>query len=307
MLGYGWVIFRQTPEPKLAVRRAIVAMMPWLYLGFLLSYWPDITREDDLPYVPLVPLSLIPLVMLAGEVVKMSEGWRQRILTVGLPLVVLLECAWTYKEPNLGEDRLRTTTHSIEDVLTVTKPSDYVMDNKGEYVFRPRAYYWVLEAITKARIRDGLIVDNIPRRLMEKGVKVCYTHCAKQGSLAAQFIAANYMPFDQEALDIGVLGKVIGTGSGEMDFEVAIPQEYAVAAQDGLETGELDGKPYAGPVWLAAGKHTFNQTRAAGRVAIILSDVLTHGFRPQYEAAIRNIKDIATLPPERVKKGPELQ
>ncbi len=81
LAAYGWLIFRQTPDTRLACRRAIVALTPWLFIAFLLSYWPDITREDDLPYTPLAPLSAIPLLMLAGNFVR-NEAWRQKILVL---------------------------------------------------------------------------------------------------------------------------------------------------------------------------------------------------------------------------------
>ena len=154
--AYGWLIFREVPDRRLAIRRAVIMLTPWLYVCLLLSYWPDITREDDLPYVPLVPLSLIPLAVLAGGWLK-TERWRQACLSYGLPAVALIELVITFRTHNLRENRMQVTTHNIADVLKLTGPKDYVMDDKGDYVYRRRAYYWVLEPITKARVRMGLI------------------------------------------------------------------------------------------------------------------------------------------------------
>jgi len=311
---YGWLIFRQTRETTLAIRRTIILLTPWCFVALLSSYWPDITREDNLPYAPLLPLSLIPLLTLAGalvakEATESGLRWRRIFWTYGLPLVALCNLAFTFKVQNLRQDRLRVTTHAMEDVLSLTTPDDYVMDRKGDYIFRRRAYYWVLEPLTKARIRLGLIHDSITQRLVQRGVKICYFYCAKQGSLAAQFIVANYVPFDPQALDIGVLGKVIGSAAqeGTFSFNVVIPQTYAVVTEKGQLTGELDGKPYTAPVWLAAGNHQFHRTGGAGRAGIILKDPQGKGLPLLFDAMDLLVKNVGTLPPERQKKGPELQ
>ena len=302
---YGWLIFRQTSKTPLAIRRTIILLTPWFFLFLLLSYWPDITREDDLPYTPLVPLSLIPLLTLAGSVARDGQ-WRRHLLAYGPPMVVLCECVVLLRTQKLREDRLRVTTHNIAVVLELTGPNDYVMDDKGDYVYRPRAYYWVLEPITKARVRLGLIKDNIPQRMTEKGTKLCFLRCARYGSLATKFILANYLPFDPDTRDMGALGKVIGsgTGGGTFTFDVVIPQSYAVVTESGRLAGELDGKPYTGPMWLSAGRHEFRRTAGGGRAAIFLGDASAKGFSPLFGVAEKLFREIGS--PER-QTGPELQ
>ncbi len=306
LAAYAWLIFRQTPHTRLAIRRAIVLLTPWCYLFLLLSYWPDVTREDDLPYIPLVPLSFIPLVQLAAPLVR-GERWRRNLLTYGLPALVLIEFVITFKTHNIREDRLRVTTHNIGDVLKLTKPGDYVMENKGDYVFRPRAYYWVLEPITKARVRLGSIKDSIPQRLIEKGAQICYFRCGREGSHASQFIVANYLPFDPETRDMGVLGKIIGKDpeDGTYSFTVTIPQTYAVVSESGKVAGELDGRPYTAPIWLAAGSHEFHRTAGTGRVAIFWNGAYSKGFQPMFNAADKIARQEGTLPGS--KKKAELQ
>ena len=305
LAAFGWLIFRQTPETRLAVRRTIILLTPWFYLTLLLSYWPDITREDDLPYIPLTPLSAIPLLVLAGAAVR-NEQWRRNLLTYGLPAVALCDVAFTWQMQNLREDRLRVTTHNIADVLALTKPDDYVMDDKGDYVYRRRAYYWVLEPITKTWVRLGKIPANIPQRLTETGAKICSMQIGRPGSLAAQFIVSNYILFDPQTRDMGVLGKIIGSGAadGTFSFDVIIPQTYAVVTETGRLAGELDGKPYTAPVWLEAGKHEFHRTEGAGRTAIFLDDAYAKGYSPLWDATAQFSKEQQTL--EKGRK-PELQ
>jgi len=304
--AFVWLIFRQTADTRLAIRRALVLLTPWCYLFLLLSYWPDITREDDLPYIPLIPLTIIPLAIAAGTLRK-NEEWRRKVMTYGLPGLALVNLIVTFRTHDLIRDRMAITTHNIGDVLELTRPDDYVMDTKGDYVYRPRAYYWVLEPLTKARVRMGTINDNIPERMIEHGVQLCFLHCARDGSLASQFIAANYMPFDPWTRDMGVLGKIIGKAreGGSFQFEITIPQTYAVVSETGNVEGTLDGKPYTGPTWLAAGKHEFDRTVGSGRVAVFWNGVYEKGFLPMFDSSEKLLKLEETQP--KGKKKAELQ
>lgn len=306
LAAYAWLIFRQTPDTRMAMRRTVILLTPWFYLFLLLSYWPDISREDDLPYVPLTPLSVIPLALLAGELIKDAQR-RRKFLTYGLPAMACCVFLVTVRTHNVIKNGLKMTTRNIADVLLLTKPDDYVMDDKGDYIYRPRAYYWVLEPLTRARLRMGKIHDSIPLRLTEKRAKLCYLYCAREGSVAARFITRNYLPFDAGTRDMGVLGKVIGNapGGGAFPFEITIPETYAVVAETGQAAGSLDGKPYAGAVWLAAGKHEFLRTAGGGRVAVFLGDAYSHGFLPLFKAEEKVIKEVGTLPKD--KKKVELQ
>jgi len=304
---YGWLIFRQTTDTRLAVRRAAILLTPWFFLFLLWSYWPDITREDDLPYVPLLPLSCIPLLMLAAPLAR-EEARRRLLWKYALPAVALCDLAMTWHMHDLREDRLQVTTHNLADVLALTGPEDYVMDDKGDFVFRRRALYWVLEPITKARFRMGTIHDNIPMRMTEKGVKLCSLICGREGSLAEQFILANYLPFDPRTRALGVLGKVIGTGtqSGPLAFDVTIPQTYAVVTESGAAAGLLDGKPCTGPLWLEAGRHEFLRTGGSGRTAIFLNEARAKGFSPLYDEADALFKTFG-IPPKGSRGKPEAQ
>jgi hypothetical protein len=307
MACFGWLIFRQTPEARLAIRRTIILLTPWIYGSLLLSYWPDITREDDLPYVPLTPLTAIALLTLAGALVR-SEKWRSYFWTYGLPALAACNLAFTWSHANLREDRMRVTTHNIADVLTLTRPLDYVMDDKGDYVFRRRAYYWVLEPLTKARVRLGLIRDNVPDAMIGTGTKLCSLVCGRAGSVLQQFILANYLPFDMQTRDMAVLGKGIGAADvgGTFHFEVVIPQTYAVVTENGRLAGMLDGKPYTQPVWLATGKHQFVRTSGGGRISIFLAEAYAKGYMPHYDIAAQVEKEFGTRPKPK-KNGQELE
>jgi len=286
LAAYACLTFRQTPDTRLAIRRTIILLTPWLFLCLLLSYWPDITREDDLPYTPLTPLLAAPVLLWAARRFKLPRV-KARFFTWILPALCFAELLWVWNANTLRSDRMKVTTRSIHDVLLLTSPSDYVMDGRGDYVFRMRPDYWVFETITKARVRLGLIKDDLVAKLEKTETPMCYLFSAHVLTDATRFIFANYMPFDPAALDLAVAGKELGAPSpdGTYSFDVAISQTYAVVSETGVTAGTLDGLPYTGPVRLAAGHHLFHRTAGGGRAAILLARAVAEGFQPQYDAS----------------------
>ena len=292
LLGmYGWLIFRQARDRGLAMKRTIVLLTPWLFLFLLLSYWPDITREDDLPYVPLTPLLAIPLILWLKSRFRFPQI-EARFFTWVLPAVCFIEllCVWNLNP--LRTDRLKVTTRSIRDVLMLTRPDQYVMDAIGNYVYRPRPTYWALETITKVRMRLGLIHEDLVSKLEKTDTTMCYLYSAHLLTQATAFILTNYIPFDPQALDLGVAGKKLDSPAADetYPFNVAIPATYAVVSESGNTTGTLDGAPYLGPVRLESGQHSFHRTGGTGRVAIFLAVALEHGFRPLFDASEHFLK-----------------
>jgi hypothetical protein len=287
---YAWLLFRQTRETRLAMRRTIILLTPWFFLCLLLSYWPDITREDDVPYIPLTPLLAVPLLMWC--VSRFRLPWNEaRFFTWILPGVCFAELIWVWNTSTLHTNRMKVTTRSIQDVLALTGPNDYVMDARGDFIFRQRPYYWVFETITKARMRLGLIKDTLPESLAQKGTTLCYLYSAHILPSTTLFILSNYIPFDKEAMDLGVAGKeLVPSAGGTYRFDVAIPATYAVVSESGDTAGVLDGAPYSGPVRLAAGSHEFVRTTGAGRAAIFLDRALAEGFHPLFDASEKFIK-----------------
>lgn len=287
-----YLISRQATDPRLAIRRTIILLTPWLYLALLMSYMPDITREDDLPYVPLTLLAGIPPVLWMQS--KVRWPWvRARFFTWGLPALMFVELVCVWRTNPLRTDRMKVTIRSIRDVLLLTTPDDYVMDADGNYVFRKRPYYWAFETVTKTRMRMGLIKQSLPEALEKTETKVCYMECAHVLPAVTRFIVSNYLPFDPSAGDMGVAGKSLGAAGadGSYTFDVQIPGSYAVVSEQGKTDGVLDGKPYSGAVRLDAGRHTFRRTAGGGRAAIMLDRAVADGFRPLFDASEKLLED----------------
>ena len=279
--AFALLIFSQTRDTALAMKRTIILLTPWLFLSLLISYWPDVTREDDLPYTPLTPLLAVPLFLWFTPRFKFRRI-EAKFFTWIVPAVCLAELLWTRNLVQLRRDKMRNTTAGIRDVLSLTGPNDYVMDRSGDYIFRMRPYYWAYETITKERIRHGLIHDTLPRSLIKTETKVCNLFAAHLLHDATLFIMSNYISIDPAVLSLGVAGKNIGAPSadGTYSFDVAIPTTYAIVSEFGSTRGTLDGTLYTGPARMEAGRHEFHRTSGTGRTAILLDRAAALDFIP---------------------------
>jgi hypothetical protein len=209
------------------------------------------------------------------------------LLRVAGPLFCAAAILWVWKTNDLRTNRMQNTTRGIRDVLLISRPGDFVMDNKGGYIFRPRPIYWVFEPVTKARISMGLIQEDVPASLIRTGTKLCYLYTKHADARASIFIVSNYMPFDRDSLDLGAAGKEMTPAGAEgmYSVDVSIPATYAIVSEAGGTQGTLDGGPYVGPVALAPGRHWFHRTSGSGRTAIFLADAVAAGYRPLFEEA----------------------
>src|SRR5208337_2952296 len=207
--------------------------------------------------IPLLTLTVIPL-LIAITPRRWPREFQTAFFSYLFPVILVAEFCWTWTFADMGDRRLWSSVKRIDAVLRLTGKDDYVMDDKGDFIFRDRPFYWVLEPVTRYRMRLGLIRDNIVQCLEQTDTKVTYMYPAPPGSDSAKFIAANYIAFDPRLGDLGVAGKIIGSpAAGSVcAFTVCIPATYAIESETGVTKGILDGAEYKGPVYLSAGSHT---------------------------------------------------
>jgi len=165
-------------------------------------------------------------------------------------------------------------------VLRLTEPSDYVLDMKGESIFRRRPIYYVLEAITRARLERGFFPDNIRERIIATRTCVTAARIDRFPDGVRTFIESNYLLLGE----VRVAGRYLNVQDRDPDrpiaFEVAIPARYSVVARSGGAAGLLDGEPYTGPRFLEAGPHTFTPSSTADRLALVWAQAIERGFTP---------------------------
>ena len=161
-----------------------------------------------------------PLFMgiLAALVVSLPEIWPRIFapLRFALPLsIALLGLGFILKSDSPFQNRTKDKISMVETALRLTEPSDYVMDSKGETIYRRRPFYYVLEGLTGKRMKAGLIPDTIPERLVETETPL--TTVRRMPSKAADFIRKNYLPI---AFRLSVLGKIL-TGADENSASIS--------------------------------------------------------------------------------------
>src|SRR5205814_9419706 len=71
-----------------------------------------------------------------------------------------------------------------------------------------------------------------------------------------------------------------GGAEGQDTFVVDFPERCAVVASHGPAAGSLDGRAYAGPVRVDAGRHAYRPGRDEDTVAVIWAQAAERDFTP---------------------------
>jgi hypothetical protein len=278
-------IVRRTPDVSLGARRVVIFLTPAVYISVLFSFWPLLTREDYLPFYPLFVLLLTPVVLAIPYWIAPRRGELMPFIphyTVLVPTVVaILEIACVVGGGSLWRNRTHDAIDLLAEVLRLTQPTDPVVDLKGETVFRPRSSYYVLEGITKARIKQGLLADDIPERLIATHTCVAAADNDQFPPRTRTFLQENYLSVGH----LRVAGQFLTPrateeGTSSFPFDVQIPAQYAIVSETGTATGWLDGVPYQDARFLAPGPHEYRPFSREGRLALVWAQAVERGFSP---------------------------
>ncbi|MBV9010052.1 MAG: glycosyltransferase family 39 protein [Verrucomicrobia bacterium] len=278
------LLFRTAPSIEAAGRRVFVILSAGIYLALLVSFWPLLAPESFLPVYPIASLAIAGFVCfplattssaahrLRGQSTRGSSRGHATLLAIAaveILAICLLSPPWI--NGTVAEEAL------LHDVLRLTTRADYVMDGKGETVFRRRPFYPIFEHITRNRIGLHLIEDSLVRDLVRTRTCVVTSfHPFKQSDIA--FIRQNYVPVGP----LSVAGKFISLDDASLsaEFTVQIPAQYAIIAQNGAFRGQLDDQPYSAPRFLGAGPHRVLSTSGRDCVAIVWSRAIERGYSP---------------------------
>jgi Dolichyl-phosphate-mannose-protein mannosyltransferase len=276
------LIVRGAPTLQLAFRRAFIFLICGFYTPALYSFWNLLTRQDFLPYYPLA------FVLISGALLAISSHLAQYDLPLThylrrfpLPAFIgLVDLVLVIATRPFWIDRAKVETNLLRGVLKLTDPGDYVLDCKGETVFRQRCFWPVTESIMIERLRRGLVADNAAERAVE--TRACVA--AMKGRMpfyGRKFIWKNYIAVGNDLKVAGRFLRPSPTDSKRMDFEVVIPAPYKIIAPDGPVTGTLDGTPYDGARFLAPGAHTFVQTSSRTQLVFFWAQAVDRNFVPE--------------------------
>ncbi|MGI8482055.1 MAG: hypothetical protein ACR2MF_08340, partial [Chthoniobacterales bacterium] len=277
----GRVIIRTTPDCTLALRRGFIFLVCGFYIPALWSFWSLVTRQDYLPYHPLA------FMMYAGAILTLSSRFITADKIIGrifgrIPLVAFIAAGEFLAALLLHPfwfDGSRNETDLLRATLQLTEPGDFVIDEKGETVFRQRCFGPIWEPNVMERIRRGLMVDSAAERCIE--TRTCVAVLGKDISLeASRFIATNYLPVGNRLRVAGAWLRPLPNEEKHFEFDVVIPASYAITTRSGIITGKLDGEPYKGARFLAPGRHSFVQTSDEIELALLWAQAVDRHFTP---------------------------
>ena len=272
-----------TDGAALTFRRVFILMVCTSYFLAFKTFWPVRSHDDDPPFYPLVAV-LCSGAMLAASTKLISFKWNAGQVLRRVPMPVFLAVGEIFvliaMQP-IWKDRTKRETDLLRNVLTLLKPGDYVLDCKGETVFRQRGVRAVYETITKSAIQRGLMLDNAPQRCVETHTCVVATTLIRTfPSDTARFVRRNYLTVTNNLRIAGKELKPSATNPRRCEFEVTIPASYEIISPSENVSGTLDGIPYNGARFLAAGSHTFESRSPSHGLVLLWAQAVARHFIP---------------------------
>ena len=277
--GLWWA--RRDPQPDRGQQRLFFLAVTGFFCPLLFTFWPLVSKQDFLPFYPLLMLTIACPLVGVGKWIGSKTG---------LPIFLLpfLIVCWQLASIVRAHPPLKQTNQKnvqiIADTLNLTHRGETVLDAKGQTIYRARPYYYVSEQITRERVERGELVDDSPKRLIAARTPlVIESHWLTQAT--GQFVNQNYVSVGC----VLVLGKrVPSAAGGHVKFEIAIPEKYTVVGRNGQVSGKLDGTEITGPRYLSAGVHDLVLYSPEDSVAIVWSRAIEKGYSPFGQANQQN-------------------
>jgi hypothetical protein len=228
-----------------------------LFVGFypllLLGVSPVVTRQDFLPYYPLLFACLSPLLLSLWQRLPQPIASSRLAALICLAIVFLAEVGWCAhilfrkRSPDpIAADR-------ISEVLRLTKPRETVLDPKGDVVLRPRPIYDVLELFTMKQYRDDLLTDRIPEQLIAHHTMVA-VRSDRYPEHTRRFLRENYLWSGQ----LFIAGKALHENAGgAFQFDLSLGGSYVFLSNGHLLSGKLNGAPMSGKAEMQPGFFEF--------------------------------------------------
>jgi hypothetical protein len=281
-------IIRFGEDRPLAMRRVFILLVGGIYPVILFIFWPLVTREDFLALMPVVGMVATPALLVALEKLRQYRP-RFAPFEVAIPaclILALLAIDIHIVQP--WHDRADFEEGILANTLKLTDPGDYIMDTKGEMIYRNRPYYYALEEMTRWMFKSERIADDIPEQMIAHGVCVAARNGERYPGRTAKFLKENFVPVSFRVL---VAGKILtpAPAGNPTSFQIDIPAKYALRGVMESGTFLLDGKAYEGPVALAPGQHSLQTVTGTGPVAIVWAQAIERGYNPFYQLSAAEI------------------
>jgi Dolichyl-phosphate-mannose-protein mannosyltransferase len=271
------------PGFQIAIRRAVVLLVAYFYFLILESFWPLLSRDDYPPLDPLIAIFAVGALFAFSDKL-FNTGWRIDRILRALPLpafVVVAELLVVVGTQPFWRDKSRSQTDLVGQVLALTTPRDYILDCKGETIFRRRCFRPVLETITRERIRRGIMPDTAPQDCIRTGTcVVAMIKAANFPPATRRFVERNYLPVADNLRVAGLKLAPLSNRPQRYDFQVVIPADYEIISREQSVYGMLDGTPYRGARFLPSGPHTFEAAASADGLVLLWARAVDRNFTP---------------------------
>lgn len=272
-VAMGWALARTELDDSTRKRIVLLLFANWFFIVSLFAFWPVITMEDHLPWLACTMLFVVPILFRLGATFAPRIVPAAGVVLASIEILFLLAMALPW------QDNAHDKIGMVADTLKLTTPDEFVMDSKGETIYRRRPFRYVLESRTFQRLDNGLIVDDIADCMVRTRTPLATLR--RMPPAARTFIRANYVAI---AYRLRVAGKQVRnnpTPAGDRcAFEVIVPQRYMLITPGGPSEGTLDGIPLDGPRELAAGTHMFIPSKDSEEITLIWARALEVGYSP---------------------------
>ncbi len=286
-------------DPSRAARRLFLLFVIGFFVPILEAVWTSVTPQDYMPIWPLVGGAVGVILLLVFEsfsgahpLVRHAERAFLLVVT-GFEIWMILHGGFQHSGDPADSAEISSSfieranaggIEAIREARALTNPGDYLMDSKGETIYRQRPYWYVLESFTRKRLIAGNLPDELPDSLIATRTAVT-TISNRMMPSSQKFINENYVAVGL----LHVLGQIMPGSEGQnFTFEIKIPEHYTLMTRNGQRpAGLLDGQPFTAPRVLEAGTHTFQRTRGTGPVAFLWARAAEKGFSPFYVPAVK--------------------
>lgn len=250
--------------PERRFRIAFLVLFAGFYPLLLRGLWPVVTRQDFLPYYPLLFVCLSPAVLWFWKRLPRQLGSSQLAVLGGFALLLAVEGSRSTaillhkRRPDpIEADR-------ISEVLRLTKPGEMVLDPKGDIILRPRPIYDVFELFTMRRYQQGLLPDRIPEQLIASRTMVA-VRSDRYPERTRRFLQENYL-WTGQLLIAGM--QAHANAEGSIRFRVSLAGPYVFLGNGHLVSGKLNGVAIPGKAEMEPGFFEFVPDTHASQITI---------------------------------------
>lgn len=284
VLMFGWRVFKFDVAKARGFTNTFLLLQILFYMILLESYWPLVTDQDFIPVTPLAFIVLLGIVQrfIESRAGGVAEFTLPRALRRAFVVILCFEVLISVAMKTPWGNHVSKFALETNEVLSLSNPDEFVMDQKGETIFRHRPFFYALENITIERLKQGLIKDTIFQSLSENKCGVIRKMTFPPESQAK--VESNYLPVGDKIL---IAGKRLESreSNSEFKFEIEIPGEYVLLSHDSPATGKLNGALWQGRANFGAGHYVFSPDVPTPEIVLFWAAAFQRGARPVRKGA----------------------